>query len=210
MKFRKFASHGDAPERKADTPSMNGYSSATSKGSPLLSVSSSGMSTRPATPSDDNYKFSTTLRRSSVSGSDANPFQVAAASFASHAHSPHPHHHQHPFAHNAKSQTPSSRFALLTTEQTLAELNTSLENGLPSSHVSAIRTISGPNEFAVGPKESTLSKFLKQFYESPLNLLLFGSAGVSALVGNFDDAVSISLAITIVVTGSSIPLHIIS
>ena len=41
---------------------------------------------------------------------------------------------------------------------------------------------------------------MKQFYESPLILLLLGSSCVSALVGNFDDAVSITLAIIIVVT----------
>ena len=175
------------------------YSSATAKGSPLLSVSTSN-SSRPSTPANaDAYTFSTTLRRGEQ---DANPFHQApshSTSHHSHSHS-HPH-HSHAFSHNAKPATPSSRFALLTCEQTLGELNTSLEHGLQSSVVSAIRTLSGPNEFAVAPKESTLSKFLKQFYESPLNLLLFGSAGVSALVGNFDDAVSISLAITIVVTG---------
>lgn len=176
------------------------YSSATAKGSPLLSVSTgvSSSSSRPSTPANaDSYTFSTSLRRGEQ---DANPFHQAQSH--QHQHHSHSHSHQHAFSHNAKPATPSSRFALLTCEQTLGELNTSLEHGLQSSVVSAIRTLSGPNEFAVAPKESTLSKFLKQFYESPLNLLLFGSAGVSALVGNFDDAISISLAITIVVTGS--------
>lgn len=43
-----------------------------------------------------------------------------------------------------------------------------------------------------------------QFYESPLNLLLLGSAAVSGVVGNMDDAISITAAIVIVVTGRSL------
>lgn len=84
--------------------------------------------------------------------------------------------------------------------QVLFDLNSSDKTGLQSHVVSAIRQLSGPNEFAVGQKESTWKKFLAQFYESPLNLLLLGSAAVSALVGNLDDAISISLAIIIVIT----------
>ena len=44
-------------------------------------------------------------------------------------------------------------------------------------------------------------KFAKTIYESPLILLLFGSAFVSAVMGNIDDAVSITIAILIVLTG---------
>jgi len=120
---------------------------------------------------------------------------VSEASFKS------PEQHVHgAFAHTAKPSTPSGRFSRLSHEDTCQILNTSPEYGLTSSNVAAIRTIHGPNEFAVAPKESTFKKFLQQFYESPLNLLLFGSAGVSAVVGNYDDAVSISLAIVIVVS----------
>ena len=39
------------------------------------------------------------------------------------------------------------------------------------------------------------------FHESPLILLLCGSAVVSALMGNVDDAVSITIAIVIILTG---------
>lgn len=192
---------------------MSGYTSATAKASPLTSLSASfngnSNAIRPATPSDtEAYTFSTSLRRSSV-GADSNPF-ANTSNHAVHGHSTHSHghpglhsHHSHAFSHNAKPSTPSSHFALLTSEQSISELSTSVDQGLSSLTVQAIRQLSGPNEFAVGPRESTLSKFLKQFYESPLNLLLFGSAGVSALVGNYDDAVSISLAIIIVVTGGS-------
>ena len=39
------------------------------------------------------------------------------------------------------------------------------------------------------------------FYESPLILLLCGSAVVSAVMGNVDDAASITIAVIIVLTG---------
>ena len=44
-------------------------------------------------------------------------------------------------------------------------------------------------------------KFAKMFYESPLILLLCGSAVVSAIMGNVDDAISITIAVVIVLTG---------
>lgn len=46
-----------------------------------------------------------------------------------------------------------------------------------------------------------LLKFAKTIYESPLILLLCGSASVSAIMGNIDDAVSITVAVLIVLTG---------
>ncbi|CAH7665974.1 hypothetical protein PPACK8108_LOCUS273 [Phakopsora pachyrhizi] len=51
----------------------------------------------------------------------------------------------------------------------------------------------------MSPWESILKKFLAQFYESPLKLPLLGSAAVSVLVGNMDDAICITAAILIVV-----------
>lgn len=51
--------------------------------------------------------------------------------------------------------------------------------------------------------EPLLLKFAKTIYESPLILLLCGSAVVSAAMGNIDDAVSITVAILIVLTGKS-------
>lgn len=69
--------------------------------------------------------------------------------------------------------------------------------------VPAIREINGSNEFEVAGQEKLITKFLKQFYESPLIILLLASALVSAVVGNLDDAFSITLAIVIVVTGET-------
>lgn len=44
-------------------------------------------------------------------------------------------------------------------------------------------------------------KFAKGVYENPLNLLLLGSSAVSALMGQYDDAVCVVIAVAIVLTG---------
>lgn len=58
---------------------------------------------------------------------------------------------------------------------------------------------SGYNEFDVKEKESLTSKYLEQF-KNPLIMLLLGSAIVSILMKQYDDAVSITIAVIIVVT----------
>jgi Ca2+-transporting ATPase len=55
------------------------------------------------------------------------------------------------------------------------------------------RSIHGLNELDAGEQEPLYIKFLNQFKESPLILLLLASAGVSVLMGNVDDAISITL-----------------
>lgn len=57
----------------------------------------------------------------------------------------------------------------------------------------------GYNEFQVDQEESLLHKYLEQF-KNPLILLLLASATVSVIMGQFDDALSITIAVTIVVT----------
>lgn len=114
----------------------------------------------------------------------------------------------HPFAHTSSPLTPSSQFATQSIPQTLSALATSASSGLDTSKIPAIRELSGANEFEVEAKESTLKKFIGKFYEDPLILLLLASAGVSVVVGNYDDAASIIVAVLIVVTGtSSVFLH---
>lgn len=110
----------------------------------------------------------------------------------------------HPFAHTTAPLTPSSHYSTQTVAQTLSALSTSSSQGLPTSTVEAIRELSGPNEFEVPAKDPVWKRFASQFYESPLILLLLASAGVSAVVGNYDDAASILAAIVIVVTGEFI------
>uniref|UniRef100_A0A0N4ZTY8 Calcium-transporting ATPase n=1 Tax=Parastrongyloides trichosuri TaxID=131310 RepID=A0A0N4ZTY8_PARTI len=58
---------------------------------------------------------------------------------------------------------------------------------------------SGYNEFDVKEEESLASKYLEQF-KNPLIILLFGSAIVSILMKQYDDAISITIAVIIVVT----------
>ncbi|KDE06940.1 calcium-transporting P-type ATPase, PMR1-type [Microbotryum lychnidis-dioicae p1A1 Lamole] len=104
----------------------------------------------------------------------------------------------HPFAHTSSPMTPSTHYATQSITQTLASLSTSSTHGLASAKVTAIRELHGANEFQVDAKDPIWKKFLFQFKE-PLILLLLGSAGVSAIVGNYDDAASIVAAIIIVV-----------
>jgi len=57
----------------------------------------------------------------------------------------------------------------------------------------------GPNELPHDEPEPLWKKFLGQFQET-LILLLLASAAISALLGNYEDAFSIAIAVTIVVT----------
>lgn len=86
-------------------------------------------------------------------------------------------------------------------KDTIAYFRTSLESGLLLSDISTLRATHGYNEFSVSTPEPVLLKFAKTIYESPLILLLCGSATVSAIMGNVDDAISITVAVLIVLTG---------
>lgn len=77
------------------------------------------------------------------------------------------------------------------------------ENGLSTGSLASIQAQYGPNEFELPPSESLYIKFAKQVYENPLILLLLGSSGVSALMGQYDDAVCVIIAVSIVLTGES-------
>ncbi|EIW80478.1 calcium-transporting P [Coniophora puteana RWD-64-598 SS2] len=99
-----------------------------------------------------------------------------------------------------RRDTASARYAHCSVEDTLAHFQTSLTNGLSSSSVRALQDVHGYNEFSVSAPEPVLLKFAKTIYESPLILLLCGSAALSAVMGNVDDAVSITVAVLIVLT----------
>lgn len=86
-------------------------------------------------------------------------------------------------------------------QETVSHFRTSTTLGLSSGDIPALRATSGYNEFSVASTEPAYIKFAKNIYESPLILLLFGSAFVSAVMGNIDDAISITIAIIIVLTG---------
>ena len=87
----------------------------------------------------------------------------------------------------------------MTPKETADRLATSLTNGLTPSEATARILTHGTNELPHEEPEPLWLRFLKQFKET-LILLLLGSAGVSFLMGNLDDAVSITVAVTIVVT----------
>ena len=71
------------------------------------------------------------------------------------------------------------------------------DDGLAAQEVDRRRQISGPNELAKTEEETACAKFLEQLKE-PLILLLFGSTVVSSLLGQYDDAISIAVAVLIV------------
>ena len=81
-------------------------------------------------------------------------------------------------------------------EDACALLKTDADRGLDDGDVASRRLAYGPNELAE-EEEGACRKFLEQLKE-PLILLLFGSAVVSSLLGQYDDAISIAVAVLIV------------
>jgi len=84
-------------------------------------------------------------------------------------------------------------------KEAVARLGGHADDGLSSAEIARRREVSGPNELAKGDGETACAKFLEQLKE-PLILLLFGSAVVSSLLGQYDDALSIAVAVLIVTT----------
>uniref|UniRef100_A0A8D2E0Z9 Calcium-transporting ATPase n=1 Tax=Sciurus vulgaris TaxID=55149 RepID=A0A8D2E0Z9_SCIVU len=74
-----------------------------------------------------------------------------------------------------------------------------LHKGLSEFAVTQRRLVHGWNEFVTDNAEPAWKKYLDQF-KNPLILLLLGSALVSVLTKEYEDAVSIAMAVLIVVT----------
>lgn len=101
----------------------------------------------------------------------------------------------------SRSSTPSVKYSQISVDSTLQDFQTDKKLGLCNNQdVLNRRLINGVNELNSEEEESLLMKFISSFYSDPLILLLIGSAVISFWMGNVDDAVSITLAITIVVT----------
>ncbi|KAI0898632.1 calcium-transporting ATPase type 2C member 1 [Annulohypoxylon nitens] len=100
---------------------------------------------------------------------------------------------------SAQSRSVADGYSSLTPAETAAQLQTSLTHGLtPTEALSRLRDF-GPNEIPHEPPDPLWLRFIMQFRE-PLIILLLVSAFLSIFVGNMDDAVSITIAVTIVVT----------
>lgn len=101
----------------------------------------------------------------------------------------------------SRALTPSVKYSQLLAEATVQEFQTDQKLGLCNNQdVLNRRLLNGVNELSGEEDESLVKKFVSSFYQDPLILLLIGSAVVSFWMGNVDDAVSITLAISIVVT----------
>lgn len=93
----------------------------------------------------------------------------------------------------------SIKFASRNAQQCCDVLRTDPAFGLSASEVCIRRAKCGPNELVLAAGETLFEKFLGQF-KDPLILLLLASAFMSLLVGQISDAVSIALTILIVLT----------
>ncbi|KAI8632592.1 calcium-transporting P-type ATPase [Xylariaceae sp. FL1651] len=100
---------------------------------------------------------------------------------------------------SAQSKSVADGYSFITPAETATRLQTSLTHGLtPGEALSRLRDF-GPNEIIHEEPDPLWLRFLMQFRE-PLIILLLVSAALSIFVGNMDDAVSITVAVTIVVT----------
>lgn len=99
----------------------------------------------------------------------------------------------------SSQQSITSEHSTLPPESVAERHSTSLSYGLHPSDANARLQVQGPNELPHEEPEPLWLRFVKQFQET-LILLLLASAAISAIMGNYEDAVSIALAVTIVVS----------
>lgn len=94
----------------------------------------------------------------------------------------------------------SERYMRMSVDDTLKALRVqSLEQGLDRKAVEELRHEHGFNELESHKSDPLWLRWIHQFQE-PMNALLVGSAIVSLLVGQTDDAVCITVALAIVIT----------
>ncbi|XP_069767126.1 calcium-transporting ATPase type 2C member 1 isoform X2 [Narcine bancroftii] len=93
----------------------------------------------------------------------------------------------------------SRRASELPVDEVASILQGDLHNGLKNSEISRRRAYHGWNEFEINEDEPLWKKYISQF-KNPLIMLLLASAVISVLMNQLDDAVSITVAILIVVT----------
>ncbi|XP_039265858.2 calcium-transporting ATPase type 2C member 1-like isoform X2 [Styela clava] len=93
----------------------------------------------------------------------------------------------------------STEAATMTVEEVTQEMQASVKWGLSDGEVGRRREKHGWNEFDIKENEPLWKKYLGQF-KDPMILLLLASAVISIFMRQYDDAFSITVAITIVVT----------
>ncbi|XP_078143116.1 calcium-transporting ATPase type 2C member 1 isoform X2 [Centroberyx gerrardi] len=93
----------------------------------------------------------------------------------------------------------SKKASELPVNEVACVLQAHLQLGLTQEEVSRRRAYHGWNEFDISEEEPLWRKYISQF-KDPLILLLLASAVISVLMHQFDDAISITVAIIIVVT----------
>ncbi|KAI1264135.1 calcium-transporting P-type ATPase [Xylariaceae sp. FL1019] len=100
---------------------------------------------------------------------------------------------------SAQSRSVADAYSSISPTETATRLQSSLTHGLtPGEALSRLRDY-GPNEIPHEEPDPLWLRFLMQFRE-PLIVLLLVSAFLSIFVGNMDDAISITVAVTIVVS----------
>nr|CCA25931.1 putative Ptype ATPase [Albugo laibachii Nc14] len=98
-----------------------------------------------------------------------------------------------------KSKSLSAKFSSQDVEDLSRTLGVDVSFGLSRSDVTERQQRYGSNQLESEEEEPIYKKFLGQFND-PLILLLMASGAVSIIMGHLDDAISIGVAITIVVT----------
>lgn len=93
----------------------------------------------------------------------------------------------------------SKKASELPVDEVASILQANLQHGLKNCEVCHRRAFHGWNEFDISEDEPLWKKYIAQF-KNPLIMLLLASAVISVLMHQFDDAVSITVAILIVVT----------
>ncbi len=93
----------------------------------------------------------------------------------------------------------SGEACYLSLEHVLVILNGDLRMGLSSDGVAQKQKSHGANAMDEEEEEPLWRKFLDKLKE-PMIALLLASAGISLLTGQYDDALSIAIAVIIVVT----------
>ncbi|KAJ1820395.1 High affinity Ca2+/Mn2+ P-type ATPase-like protein, partial [Coemansia sp. RSA 2599] len=94
----------------------------------------------------------------------------------------------------------TSEFSQEEAQSVLDYLCTDANAGISGETIAMRQRAYGLNVLDSDEEENLFVKFVKSIVTNSMVMLLFGSAGVSVLVGNLDDAVSITLAILIVST----------